>query len=44
MPFLMGICELVKIDKAAGKSSNVLLCFVLFFFDTNLRHQTTLEV
>lgn len=38
MPFSLGICELVKIDKAAGKSSN------FFFFDTNLRHQITLEI
>lgn len=28
MPFSLGICELVKIDKAAGKSSN------FFFFLT----------
>ena len=28
MPFSLGICELVKIDKAAGKSSNFFFFFL----------------
>lgn len=35
MPFLLGICQLVKIDKAAGKSSNGLLFFFLHKLETS---------
>lgn len=34
MPFLMGICELVKIDKQLAKA--VMFALFVLFFDTNL--------